>query len=353
MPRSNLHLKMTSNIPDETWLRALPKAELHLHLEGTVTPSTLISLSKKHNPTNPLTPSCVEKFYTYTSFTHFLDTFSLVCDLLRTPADYAFITYEMMRALGEQGVLYAEVYIAFGNLLFLRPELDLRDVMRAIENARERATRDFKVDVAWIADATRGRGVEEAGRVFRAAATLRTEFPSLIGIGIGGNEHAGPTALFAELYAEAKEAGLRLTAHAGESTGPDAGPKEIRAALSMEVERIGHGVAAQWDEAVLKELVSRQVPVEVNVTSNVRTGVVSRYASHPLPTFLEARVLVVLGSDDPPMFGSDLLGEYGVVVREYGYGKEECMRLARNSFEASFLDEAKKREYLALLKQYE
>ena len=333
------------------WLLNLPKAELHLHLEGTVTPDTLVELSRKHDP-EPLTLDAARALYVYSDFQHFLMTFKAVTERLQTAEDYGYITYQMIRALAAQGVVHAEVYISWGILLRFKPQLTVSSVMAAIEAARVRGQRDFGTSILWIIDAVRHFGVEEAGTVFRLAAQLRATYPSIVGIGIGGDEARGPAGPFRELFAEAREAGLHLTAHAGESTGPVEGPASIWAALNIGAERIGHGLAAQHDEELLEVLAERQVPIEINLTSNIRTGCCTSYEAHPLREYFEGGIMVTLNSDDPPMFGSNLLQEYILVQRLYDFSLDQMRELAANSVEGSFLPPERKLKLLGDIERY-
>ncbi len=341
-----------SSIDIPRWLRHLPKAELHLHLEGTITPETLVELSRRHD-TQPLTLEAARALYVYDDFQHFLLTFKAVSERLRTAGDFEFITDAMLRDLAAQGVVHAEVYISWGILLRFKPQLAIRDVMDAIERARLRAERDYGISLLWIIDAVRHFGVEEAATVFRLAAELRADYPSIAGIGIGGDETGGPARDFQQLYAEARAAGLRLTAHAGESTGPVNGPAEIWAALNIGAERIGHALAAQHDTDLLRVLAERQVPLELNLTSNIRTGCCPSYEQHPLREYFEGGLMITLNSDDPPMFGSNLLNEYVLAQRLFEFSLEQMRELAANSIEASFLPAARKLKLLALVEQYE
>ncbi|MEO6803216.1 MAG: adenosine deaminase [Granulicella sp.] len=331
-----------------TWLRNLPKAELHLHLEGTILPETLVSLSQRNDP-QPLTLEAAKKLYVYTDFPSFLMSFKAVSERLHTPADYELITYDMVRALAYQGVVHAEVYISYG-ILYHFGRLDVDEVTAAIERGRLRAENEFGTTVLWIIDAVRHFGAEEAAVVFRKAAQLRHQYPSIVGIGIGGDEARGPADQFRDLYAEAKAAGLRLTAHAGESTGPVAGPASIWSAINIGAERIGHALAAQHDAELLDVLTTRQIPLEINVTSNLRTGCCPDIDSHPLKNYFDAGLMVTLNSDDPPMFGSDLLGEYLLAYETYHFTLDQMRELAANSIEASFLPPDRK---LKLLRQVE
>ena len=333
------------------WLRGLPKAELHLHLEGTITPETLVELSRRHDA-EPLTLEAAQTLYVYKDFLHFLDTFKAVSERLRTADDFEFIAWRMIEELAAQGVVHAEVYISWGILLRFKPQLPIPEVMDAIERARLRGERELGVTVLWIIDAVRHFGLEDAATVFRLAAKLKHTYPSIIGIGIGGDEERGPSEQFRELYAEAKEAGLRLTAHAGESTGPVKGPAEIWAALNIGAERIGHALAAQHDKDLLQVLAERQIPLELNLTSNVRTGCCADFDQHPLREYFEGGLMVTLNSDDPPMFGSNLLEEYIQAQKTFEFSLEQMRELALNSMEASFLPPDRKLKLMAMVEQY-
>ncbi len=349
--------KQESAAPSQTvdipaWLRGLPKAELHLHLEGTVTPETLVILSKR-NDISPLTLEAAREIYTYENFQTFLMAFKAVSERLQTASDFELIAYQMIKALAAQGVVHAEVYISWGILYRFKPQLAIPEVMDAIERARIRGEREFGTSVLWIIDAVRHFGLEEAAHVFRTAAELREQYPSIIGIGIGGDEARGPAEPFRALYAEAKDAGLHLTAHAGESTGPVDGPASIWSALNIGAERIGHGLAAQYDADLLQVLAERQIPLELNITSNLRTGCCSALHQHPVREYFDGGLFLTLNSDDPPMFGSNLLGEYILVQEEFAFSLEQMREFAANSVEASFLPPDRKLKLLAQVEQYQ
>lgn len=349
---------MTTTIssPSRAWLRHLPKAELHLHLEGTVTPETLVVLSQRHDAV-PLTLDQARALYTYSDFQHFLRTFRLVCDRLQTPDDYALVAGEMMRDLRGQGVVHAEVFISWGNILRRKPGLRIEEVMAAVEATRLRAEAEAQAggsrfSLLWIADAVRQWGPEHVGEVFRLAARLRRQFPSIVGVGIGGDEVAGPAREFREAYADARRAGLRLSAHAGETSGPVKGPVEIRAALGIGAERIGHGLDAQYDDSLVAELAATQTPIEINITSNILTGGCGSVTEHPLPRYLDKGMMCSLNSDDPAMFRSWCLDEYVLAHEQLGLDLKTMRRLARNSILSSFLHEDGKRELCEKIKDY-
>ena len=340
--------KKSIEIDPKVWLQGLPKAELHLHLEGTIAPETLVALSQR-NDAQPLSTEAAGKLYQYTDFASFLMSFKAVTERLHTAADYELITYDMVRALASQGVVHAEVYISYG-ILYYFARLDVDEVTAAIERGRVRAEQEFGTTVLWIIDAVRHFGVEEAERVFKKAAEMSVRYPSIVGIGIGGDEVRGPADQFRELYLEAKAAGLHLLAHAGESTGPIAGPASIWAALNIGAERIGHALAAQHDAELLEILAERQIPLEINITSNLRTGSCAALDEHPVKGYFDSGLMVTLNSDDPPMFGSNLLEEYILAYETYGFTLDQMRELAANSIEASFLPPDRK---LKLLRQVE
>jgi adenosine deaminase/aminodeoxyfutalosine deaminase len=338
--------RQDSEIDVVEWLRGLPKAELHLHLEGTIKPETLVELSQRHEE-QPLTLEQARALYQYQDFLGFLMSFKAVTERLKDPEDYELITYNMIRELARQGVVHAEVYISFG-IIFYWKKTDVEPYVAAIERGRERGEKEFGVTLLWIVDAVRHFGVEEGARVFRRAAELREKYPSIVGIGIGGDEARGPADQFRELYREARSAGLRLTAHAGESTGPES----IWSAINIGAERIGHALTAQHDSELIEVLAQKQIPLEINITSNVKTGCCKAFDEHPVKNYFESGLMITLNSDDPPMFGSDLLGEYVLAQQTYGFTMEQMRELAANAVEASFLDPTRKLGLLQRVERY-
>jgi adenosine deaminase/aminodeoxyfutalosine deaminase len=318
------------------FLRRLPKAELHLHLEGAVTPETLVELSERH-PAGRLTLYQAQALYSYADFSGFLLAFKAITERLLAPDDYELITWRMAQSLVAQGVAHAEVYVSVGVVYYWR-RIEFEPLFAGMERARLRAERELGISILWIFDAVRHFGVEEAARVFRKAAEMRREHPSIIGIGIGGDERRTGAEPFRELYAEARDAGLRLTAHAGETVGPES----IWGALNIGAERIGHGLSAEHDAELMEVLAERQIPVEICVTSNVRTGSCPSLAEHPVHRYFESGLMITLNSDDPTLFGSDLLGEYRLAEREFQFTQEQLRELAANSVEASFLPPERK-----------
>jgi adenosine deaminase/aminodeoxyfutalosine deaminase len=334
----------------QEFIRRLPKAELHLHLEGTILPSTLVELSTR-NDSSSLSLREAESLYCFTDFTEFIECFKAITRRLKEPEDYELIAWRMMQQLHEQGIVHAEVFISVG-VIYLWRNFDPRcvePIFAGLERARERAARELNLSLYWIFDAVRHFTVEEAERVFRKAAELRRHYPSIIAIGLGGDERRTGSEPFRALYAQARDAGLRLTNHAGETTGPDA----IREALAIGSERLGHVLSAIQDEKLLEELKARNIILELNPTSNVRTGVCPSFAAHPLRKYFDRGLLVTLNSDDPALFGSDLANEFLLAHTEQAFTRDELRRLAANSFRASFLPENEKTAWLARIETVE
>jgi aminodeoxyfutalosine deaminase len=328
----------------EGFIRRLPKAELHLHLEGTILPSTLVELSARHDA-SPITLPEAEDLYRFDDFSSFIECFKAVTRRLITPEDYELTAWRMIEHLAEQGIVHAEVYISVG-VIYMWRNFDphcFEPIFRGLERARERGLRELGLSLYWIFDAVRHFTVEEAERVFRKAIEMCRHSPSIIGIGLGGDERRAGSMPFHALYDRAARAGLRLTNHAGETTGPEA----IWEALTIGSERIGHALSAIQDPRLIEELRVRSTPLELNPTSNVRTGVCAAFAEHPLRRLFDAGLLVTLNSDDPAFFGSDLANEYLLAHREQAFTREELRQLALNSIRASFLPEAEKSEWLS------
>ena len=337
------------------FISSLPKAELHLHLEGTVDPPTLAELSRRH-PT-PL-PSSNNRYkniedsgrvfseeearalYEYKDFTGFLVAFKAVTERLRTAEDYELVTYRMMQKLHAQNVLHAEVYISAGVVQWRGQEF--APLFEGAERGRQRGEREFGMSLYWIFDAVRHFGVDEARRVVEDA--IRFKGRNVAGIGIGGDERRAGPAQFRDVYEHAAQHGLRLTVHAGETMGAESIWGALR---ELKADRIGHGLHAVDDPHLVRYLAEKQIPVEVCITSNVKTGCCGVVEQHPVRELFDAGVRVTLNTDDPDMFHTNLLHEYQIAQQVFGFSEAELRELAKNSFRASFLPEEKKREYLA------
>lgn len=356
------------------FITRLPKAELHLHLEGSVDPLTLSQLSEKHRTPFPwasnrykplpdshraLTVEEAAALYEYQDFTGFLMAFKAVTERLRDPEDFELIAYRLVEKLAAQGCRHAEVFVSVGVIFWRGQEFD--PLFEGLERGRVRGEKDFGVTLYWIFDAVRHFGPEEGEKVVAKAIELRERRPScgaargrilsaressVVGIGIGGDERMAAPELFEHVYRKAAQAGLRLSVHAGETVGAES----IRGALdALGAERLGHALHAAEDAALMARLVRQQVPLELCLTSNLRTGCCARLGEHPLRRYFDAGALVTLNTDDPEMFRTTLLGEYCLAQESFAFTDEELRQLAANSFRASWLPEERKRELLNLL----
>ncbi len=329
--------------PTKAFVARLPKVELHLHLEGSVRPETLRELSRtkgrEQQGVEDWIAQRTSSGFRYHDFRDFISAFTAVTLLLETPADYALITTRLIEWLAEQNVRYAEVTLSAGVVLWKKQSLEA--VFEAVAAAARDAQVRLGVRVQWILDAIRQFGAEHARQVLERAARLRPL--GVVAFGIGGDEARGPAELFLDVYRRARDLGLHVTAHAGETCGPES----VRQAIELlGAERIGHGLSAARDPNVMALIRERGVPLEVCLTSNVATGLLAGVQDHPLPKFLEEGLVVTLNSDDPAMFGTSLVREFAVAVEKFSLDRGQLIGLLENAVRAAFLSEEEKRPLL-------
>lgn len=297
----------------------MAQAELHVHLEGTVDRETVMRLDPS------VTREEADRMWGFTDFAGFIGCFKFIVQRLRGPEDYATITRRMTEALAAQGVTYAEVTLAAGVILWR--ELDFRAIWKAIRDAQKNSP----VEIWWNLDAIRQFGPDHVMEVARLASEYVGD--GAISFGVGGDEIAGPAHLFADAYRYAKDAGLRLTAHAGETDGPES----IRAALAIGAERIGHGIRAADDPELMRRLREEQIPLEVCITSNVKTGAVASLEVHPVRKLFDAGVPITLNTDDPGVFGCTLTGEFEIARKVFGFSEAEIRSVQERAMQARFV----------------
>ena len=302
----------------DEFLRSLPKAELHVHLEGSLEPSTLQEIDPR------LSDEEIGRHYRYRDFAGFLEGFKWVTGYLRGPDEYALATRRLLERLGEQGVQYAEIIVAAGTVLFHKQKF------APIYDAIGREAARSKVEVWWIFDAIRHFGVDHAMEVAKLAVERAGN--GVVAFGIGGDEARGPAEWFTETFRFVRQHGLHAHAHAGETMGA----ASVWAALEAGAERIGHGIGSVHDARLLAHLRERDIALEICPSSNVATGAVASLAAHPLRRIFDAGVPVVLNTDDPAMFHTTLLAEYELAAREFGFTRTELEQLAANSFRYAF-----------------
>ncbi|MBV2363872.1 adenosine deaminase [Streptomonospora nanhaiensis] len=324
----------TPGLDTEAFIRALPKVELHVHLEGSMRPELLLRLARKHGvSTLPGTLEEVRDWYAFRDFPHFVDVYLASVHTLVDEEDFALLAADVAARLAEQNVRYAEVHVSlYGHLMRGVPA---RTVFDGIEHGRREAEREHGIRLRWIPDYPSDYGPEVAEQTLDAVLAEAPD--SVVGFGVGGIE--APFAPVAHLFARAREAGLHSLPHAGEHGGPE----RVREALDLlAAERIGHGIDAMRDPELVARLAAEQVPLDVSPTSNLRTGAITAIGDHPLPRMIEAGLLVTLNSDDPTMFGTDLTNEYRTAAG-LGLDAAALAALARNGVAASYLEEPAKR----------
>jgi adenosine deaminase len=312
-------------------LARLPKAELHLHLEGAITSGDLRSLyARGRRP--PVPRRRWASLYRFQGFGGFLRAFGAVCALLETPGDFGAAARRVCRRLRRQGVRRAELLVSMP--VHLRRGLSGEAILDSLgESARQ--ARALGLEIGFILDGVRQWGPESLAPCVDLARRCRGR--GVLGIGVGGDERARPPEEYAGLFRRARRAGLRTVAHAGETGGPEEIARVLR---FLEPERLGHALRAAEDPRLLDLLAERRIPVEVAITSNWRTGLLRRRADHPLPEFLRRGVNAVLATDDPAFFGASLIDEYAFARRLCGLDARGVRRLAAASLRAAFVNPA-------------
>lgn len=335
---------MPLNPSKREFIERMPKAELHVHLEGSIRPETLLALAKRHQIALPAQDAQgLAEFYRYSTFLHFLDIFKTCVKCLQTPEDLALIASELIIEAARMNVRYVEAFISPTH--YVGPHLPYAAVLDAL-------------------DAIRAEGLAKHGVLLRFNVDIPREFPELamtatdmaiaglehgvVGLSIGGDEANYPPELFIEHFRKAKAAGLRLAAHAGEA----AGAASVWGAIDLlGAERIGHGVRSLEDDRLMVALLERAITLDMCPVSNVCTGVVPDILAHPLRHFMERGIRVTLNSDDPPMFNTDLNQEYLLAAEAFDFSTDQLEGLAMNALEGAFLDPGDRQRLKAQFQQ--
>jgi len=321
--------------------RRIPKAEIHLHLEGSVELPTLLRIAcgTGARPDDE-TRARLAGLYTHRDFPDFLQHFRRLCGVIRRPEDFAVIVDDLSRRLQEDNTRYAEVFCS--PIIFSRARgLGVDEIMDAVSGGARRRERAGGPRLRFLLDGVRQFGVDGMEEVVRSASACRRY--DVIGVGMGGGERAAPTAGFAAPYREARRLGLRTTVHAGEFDGPRSVWEAIEV---LETERIGHGVRALEDRVLVGVLKDRRLPLECCPTSNIRTGTVRGWENHPVGGLHRAGVWVSVNSDDPALFSTSLVDEWSVLITRLGLSRQETLAIGVATARATFLPEDE-REALA------
>ena len=340
---------MDRQLSVQSWtarFQLLPKAELHLHLEGAMEPATVVALAGKYGEV--LTEGAAAARYAARDFTAFIEAYKWVTSYLRAPADYALAAGRMCEQLLAQNVVYAEITLSVGVMLLRKQDVaaNFAAIREAAAPCQHRGLR-----LQWIFDAVRQFGPAAAREVARCAVDLRGA--GVIAFGMGGDELALPAVQFREVYEYAAAHGLHRLVHAGEIGGPDS----VRDAVEiLGAERIGHGIAAAADPQLMALLAERSIGLELCPTSNLCTGALARHlgrpmrtdarlADHPLPRLFRAGIPISISTDDPAMFRTTLNAEYAT-LEQMGLSGEEILRISESAFRGAFLPPEDKMAFL-------
>ena len=334
---------MTENLRD--FVRGLPKAELHLHLEGTLEPELMFRLAERNGIRLPYASvDDARAAYEFSDLQSFLDLYYAGCGVLVTAQDFYDLTWAYLSRVAEENVRHTEVFFDPQSHTSRGVPFDVvvDGILRALADAGTQLGMSSRLIMCFLRD----RSAESAAVELENA---RAYGERITGVGLDSAELGHPPEDFAEVFAEARRRGYRAVAHAGEE-GP---PSYVTGALdTLGAERIEHGVRSLEDAALTERLVREQVPLTVCPLSNVRLRVVPDMASHPLKRMLDAGMMVTVNSDDPAYFGGYLTDNYVAAAEALGLSRAELVRLAEHSFAASFLDDDVVAHHIAEVRRY-
>ena len=320
-------------------LARLPKAELHLHMEGAIRPETLLLLAERNRIRLPFTsPEQLDPLLNYREFRDFIRVFLMFVGCLRRPEDFAEVILRLGAGMNQQNIRYAE--ITWTPQLYLGLGIPLQAILDALNHGRTRARSEWGVEMRWIPDLVRSVP-GPARQVVDWLCSDAARDCGVVALGLGGPEAGYPAAPFAAAFARARDAGLASNPHAGEN----AGPESVREALRvLGAQRLGHGVRSIEDDKLVAYLAAHQVALEVCPTSNLRLGVYPSYGEHPLKRLVAAGCRVTINSDDPVLFGTTLTDEYRHAVSDCGLTIEDIERSILAALAASYLPDDDKRQ---------
>ncbi|MCC7431068.1 adenosine deaminase [bacterium] len=307
----------------------IPKAELHIHLEGTISPETLLTLIKKNKiQTEIQTLKDVEKLFSYENFMDFLKAFIFVSNCIKTEKDFELITSKMLEELVKQNIVYVEPI--FSPPLFVyQKNLDYFKILENINLAYEKFKN--KITMNLLIDLVRNCGEELGFKTLELA--LKSRKFGVVGINLGGDESNFPASIFEKHFLKAKNEGLKTCCHAGEWSDFES----VKTAVTkLKVDRIGHGIRSVENEKFLDFLAEKQIPLEVCPTSNLKTQTVSSYENHPIRKLYDKGVKITLNSDDPTFFGSNLNNEFEILLQKGIFNQTELLEILENGFKFAF-----------------
>ncbi|MDP4172925.1 MAG: adenosine deaminase [Bacteroidota bacterium] len=324
----------------------MPKVELHLHLEGAFTFDFLFGQLQKYGDDRKIkTIDELKSRFVFSDFNHFIETWFWKNRYFRSEEDFEESAYQTLKELARQNVVYSEVY--FSPWDFIPGPLKVEQITEATLSAIHKAERDFNIKCGLIADLIRNLGHEAAVKRLDEVTPYLNK--GIIGVGLGGSEKDFPAKPFKDVFLQAKRRGFRTVAHAGEADGAES---VWSALIDLKAERIGHGVRAIEDNALVDYLREKQIPLEVCITSNIKTRIFSSLEEHPFDKFYKKGLMVTINSDDPTMFGSDITSEFELLADQLGYSAKDLFSLTENAISSSFLDNCGKNEIKATLKNF-
>lgn len=320
--------------------RRMPKAELHVHLEGSILPRTLLELARRNQMRLPASDEAgIAALYDFRDFDHFLEIYLMITGCLRTPDDYRLIAYEFGRECARQNIRYAEVtFTILTNTA--TTGLPWQHILGGLNAGREQARADFGVQWQWVFDIVRNQPDTQAAVL---DITMEARDQGVVALGLGGLEEGYPPELFVDTFERAYQQHLHSVPHAGEISGA---PSVWSALRLLHAERIGHGVRSIEDPRLVQYLQANAVPLEICPSSNIRLRVYPDYAHHPLRRLWDAGLMITIGSDDPALFATDLNREFQLLVDEFGFSQAELEQASLNGLRASFLPEQEKERYI-------
>ena len=324
-----------------TLLLEIPKTEIHLHLEGLVTVDTIWALMKKHDITIDAVSSKedIEKKFKVTSLNEFIALFiNVIQNCFRNDEDIEFLIADALSYLKRNNIVYAEIHFAPSK--FILNGLQFDAMVEKLEKGSQQLLSTEGIDIKYLIDVSRSYGAENA--VKNLELTLANPSDSIIGIGLGGTEAQGPAKEYKNVFKQARKSGLQVVAHAGE----DVGPESIWDAINhLKVSRIGHGISAIQDEKLMSVLKDRQIPLEICPRSNLFTQrYVKELSEHPIRPFYDKGLYVTVNSDDPTLFGNDLVDEYMSLANGGFFTTGEILHMVKNNLFATFLPEERKQK---------
>lgn len=329
-----------------TYLEAAPKAELHVHLEGSIRPATLIQLAANNGVDLPASDASeLREWFRFTGFGHFVQVYALICRCLRSREDYELITYELAAELARQNCRYAEVTFSASSQAARGVEYDT--YFAGLTRGRQRAVADFGVEINWIFDIV--RDYKDPALLHRLAdytvsVAIEGMRDGVVALGLGGSEIGNPPGPFAPYFERAIAARLHSAPHAGETEGPESVWSALR---DLHAERIGHGVRSIEEPGLVAYLAERRIPLEVCPTSNLRLGIYGDVHEHPLRPLLDAGVVITVNSDDPPLFNTTLNDEVQLLASGFGLGVGAVDEVLLNGVRCSFLPPERKQALAA------